>query len=81
MTSEGTKPALYNLPLFKFFFLVVCLCLCIDICMLYVCVQHAPGSMSSDSVELELPVVVSCLIYVLGTELGSYCMCSIHSLN
>lgn len=75
MTSEGTKPALHHLPLFKIFVLVVCLCL------LYVCAQHVPGSMSSDSVELELPVVVSCLMYVLGTELGSYCMCSIHSLN
>jgi hypothetical protein len=68
-----------EVPLFKKFyylFIGVCLCICVCLC---VCVWYAQNecrySRSSESIrplDLELKVVVSCLVWFLGTKLIFY---------
>ena len=48
-----------------------CVYFCLSICVLHECSGHGRQKSIVDSLELELQVVVSCLMWVLGTKPGS----------
>ena len=47
-----------------------CMCIYINICSLHVCLEGQ--NRASGSLELKLQIVLSCLMWVIGTGLGSF---------
>lgn len=54
-----------------YFYLGICLCVCVGCVYICECSAHGEQKRTFDPVELELQVVVSHPMWVLGTRLGS----------
>jgi len=81
---EGSYISIFPLEWLIFYFYIiiiiiiiiiivhVCTCVCVCVCVFNTCMDVSRGQMkASDYLELELNVIMNCLIELLETECGS----------